>query len=576
MSDRFNAASLDPTARGTLVTQGRYSPLESRDLMEARNEEEISAQMESLSPERAGELNQYYNRSLESIDQVRFPFQFPDLSQIQSAGAVSGAQGLREAQQTREVQENKSVNPLGAQSGTQGNAVQEMIAGDTPVKATEGEISSLSGSLSVVSPEVLAYAQQKGVKFQPVHEGDDITALKVLRPQKPGALEKKLPAMEAFGKKLNENVETKFDSKLRELEKQRNELAEKLRKDRPGNQPPPDKNASIFSMMANPEPSSPELEKLDMQILDLEREKGKFIADEIGKSGLAADIKPYSIDIPSGNGFSGAGISAMLGRFPQSMEGMAEAHGAKTPEEKEEFYNAMKALNGDKLEKARKQALENDLRQFDAIENPDERSKVKAEISKGYAKQYEGHPEKMPMSYQDSVVLVPNTYYYHKPGAKEGDPPIRLDYHDYGTLNDWTDPQTGKAHNGKLGEGRTSVTNGQYFHLDGVNRILIRDFKMGGTTSVHELGHAIEANVEKDDPAFYKEWQANLKKAYDNVGKEGGTRQISDYSRENLKEYLAEGFMKYYEDPKLLKSNDPALYSRVEEMINRASSLGKK
>ncbi|MGV8120294.1 MAG: hypothetical protein AB2L14_11085 [Candidatus Xenobiia bacterium LiM19] len=191
---------------------------------------------------------------------------------------------------------------------------------------------------------------------------------------------------------------------------------------RTGNQPLPDKNASFFSMMANPEPSSPELEKLDVQILDLQREKGKFIADEIGKSGLAADIKPFSIDIPSGGSLSGAGISAMLGRLPQSMEGMAEVQGAKTPEEKEEFYKAMKALNGDKLEKARKQAIENDLRQFDAIENPDERSRVKAEIIKDYEKQYEGHPKKMPMSYQDSVVLVPNTYYYQKPGAKEGDP----------------------------------------------------------------------------------------------------------------------------------------------------------
>jgi len=576
MSDRFNASSFDPTVRGTLVTHGRYSPLESRGLMEARNEEEISAQMESLSPEGACELNGYYNRALESIDQVRFPFQFPDLTRIQSSGAIEGLQGLREAQQTREGLENKSLNPLGAQTGGQGNVVREMTAGDTPVKATESEISSLSRSLSVVSPEVLAYAQQKGVKFQPVHEGDDITALNVLRPQKPDALEKKLPAMESFGKKLNESVESKFDSKLRELQNQRDELAEKLRKDRPNNQPLPDKNASIFSIMANPEPSSPELEKLDRQILDLEREKGKFIADEIGKSGLAADIKPFLIDIPSGGSLSRAGISAMLERLPQSMEGMAEVHGAKTPEEKEEFYKAMKALNGDKLEKARKQAIENDLRHYDAIENPAERSRVKAEIIKSYEKQYEGHPEKMPMSYQDSVVLVPNTYYYRKPGAREDTPPLRLDYHDYSTLNDWTDPQTGKAHNGKLGEGRSSVTNGQYFHLDGVNRILIRDFKMSDTTSVHELGHAIEANVEKDDPAFYKEWQANLKKAYDNVGKEGGTKQISDYSRENLKEYLAEGFMKYYEDPKLLKSNDPALYSRVEEMINKAVSLGKK
>ncbi|MHC9543025.1 MAG: hypothetical protein AB9903_26240 [Vulcanimicrobiota bacterium] len=550
MTDPFYSTSIQSADRFNIATQGGFTSRGCPDLIGARNEEELAAQAEHISPERAAELNDYYNRTLEKIDKVRYPGPFPVLS---TANTVQQA-----------IQEGKKRTDAA-----------EMVAGDTPVVATAGEISSLNRSLSIVQPEILTYANERGVKFQPVHEGDDINALKVLRPRKPDDLAKKLPEMEAFGKKLNEQVEARFDSPLRKLEQERADLVEKLRKEQAGQPDPPDKAEGFAALFAGKEPSDPRLDKLDDDIAAIDREKGKFMTDEIKKSGLASDIKPFTIDTPSLSGLSGAGISAMVSMLPQSMESMAEIHGARTPEEKNEFYRAMEALNGDKLGKARQEAVENELNQL-GIDDPQDREKAKEQIQKGYQEQFAGHPEKAPMNYQKSVVLVPNTYYYHKPGASDNTPPIRLDYHDYSTLNDWTDSKTGKANSGKLENGAGGVTNGQYFHLGGVNRILIRDSKMGDTTPVHELGHAVETNVEKDDPEFYTKWQENLKKAYDNVGQEGGTKEISDYSRTNLREYLAEGFLHYYEDPKLLNSRDPALYSRVEELVNRAASLTKK
>ena len=95
---------------------------------------------------------------------------------------------------------------------------------------------------------------------------------------------------------------------------------------------------------------------------------------------------------------------------------------------------------------------------------------------------------------------------------------------------------------------------------------------LGTGAATHEVGHAVDHLVERLDPDFYQDWSADLQEAYDAVGS-GQSGAISDYSRTNLREYLADGSKFYHQQPDQLRQTDPALYELVDELTERAVEL---
>ncbi|MEW6284550.1 MAG: hypothetical protein AB1758_38400, partial [Candidatus Eremiobacterota bacterium] len=104
-------------------------------------------------------------------------------------------------------------------------------------------------------------------------------------------------------------------------------------------------------------------------------------------------------------------------------------------------------------------------------------------------------------------------------------------------------------------------------------RILLRDFRLTERTPPHEVGHALDFLVERLDPAWHKEWRGRLQQAFDRVEKPNGSKAVTDYSRTNLREYLAEGFAEWHMRPVELKEKDPGLHRAVEELIHKAQEL---
>ena len=102
--------------------------------------------------------------------------------------------------------------------------------------------------------------------------------------------------------------------------------------------------------------------------------------------------------------------------------------------------------------------------------------------------------------------------------------------------------------------------------------MLVRNTVLGEKTPIHELGHALDMQLEIQDPEFYSGFHTQLAQAFNRA--KSNSQSISNYALANLREYFAEGFAHFHLDEAKLKKQDPALHGLVEAACQRACQLG--
>lgn len=458
------------------------------------------------------------------------------------------------------------IRAAAAGDQTKTAAIDGMMARDTRLpQASAAEQRQLRADLSKVDAGVLEYAQSRGVKMQVVRPGDDLVDAKVIRQQDPKAIDQQLPQMAAFSKQLNRDVQKRFDEPMARLEAERQAYLKKKGLPDPATATP----------MLGATRSDAGLQDFDKRQFDLRQQKNEYLGKALGDSNLP--LTDYHIpmsSIPDG-GVAAQGL-VLMSQQPVSTESMAVTHGFTTPQEKAQFNSWVEGINGERLAKARGEMLGN-LADFVAKNPRDTNAKNLLAAAKA-------HPETIPVDHKRFNILVPDIHARRepKPGASPGSPPSQtgkplfVDEHDLSTLRDWYGPEgrrIDKPFDEKTGEG--TPLEGQFFGKGDLNRIVVMNTNLGDGVPTHELGHAIDNLVKKEDPAFYAPWQHRLDVAY-KAADNGHEKQISEYSRTNTREYLAEGFRGYYHDPKLLKTKDPELFALVKELTQRASDLAAK
>lgn len=467
----------------------------------------------------------------------------------------------------------QQIRSAAAGDQTKNRAIDGMMAHDTKLRRpTAAEDRELRADLGKVDASVLQYAQSRGVKVQVVRPGDDLRDAGVLRPRDPKSIDGQVSQMADFTKKLNADVEKRFDQPLAALDAETAAL--KKKKGIPENDP--FGGLGVFGKAGDKD-----LEALAARKNELNAEKGKAI----GKALDATDLPVTSFHIPGAAGSGGGGmlanVTAIMNTQPTSTDAMATVHGFTTPAEKAQFNKWVEGINGDRLTAARKETIDSFGKTV--REHPGD-----ANLSALYA-EMQKHPEQIPVDHVKHNIMVPDLYAYREPapGQKNADPfapnakppappkgkATYVDEHDYGTLQGWNTSEGGriaKPYDPKTYKGTNLL--GQFFPKGDVNRLIVANTALNDGTPTHELGHAIDFNIEKEDPGFYKPWKERLSTSYKAAG-ENPRQQISHYSRTNEREYLAEGFQSYYHDPKTLKTVDPALYTLVKDLTQRASEL---
>ena len=225
-----------------------------------------------------------------------------------------------------------------------------------------------------------------------------------------------------------------------------------------------------------------------------------------------------------------------LGPRLTTLEVIAAHHGARNPEEKQLFYQLVEELNGPRLAEAR-QENEAKLRE----------------------QGFERDPSLVPLDPLKHTLLFPDLYFCG---------PTMLDGHDFQTLQTWH----GGGSQVTFQKSESDEWNGQYLYLGDEKRVLVRNTVLQEKTPIHELGHALDMQLETQDPEFYAGFQPQLVHAFNRA--KSNSQSISNYALANLREYFAEGFAHYHSDATKLKKQDPALNALVEAACQRACQLG--
>lgn len=392
------------------------------------------------------------------------------------------------------------------------------------------DLHRLQKTMAPVDAKLLRLAQQSGLQYQLVSPGDDLMSAKVLRPQDPAVF--KDPKFRQFADQLHQQADAKFEKPMQQA----------------------------LSSMSDP---------TQQDYYRLKKEKINFLLDSIEASKLP--LKLYSIPVNGLLDINMLNIINQQNDMPASLQQMAMVHGAKSPEEIQEFISIVKAINGDRIDQAVNQAVANftSIKQMGMTLNnkPFDAEKFKAGLLK--------HPDQLPLDHNAMSILVPDMFYKQVDGQT-----VRLDGHDRGAIESWSGEFNAKGEleiNGKINSDKNSI-RGEYFYNDEINRILLRTTETGSRAPIHELGHALDHLLRKKDPKFYASWKADVQKDYDAMMSNlysgpDGTKPITDYATTNVGEYIAEGFAHYHLTPDEFKAKDPKFYAHIDSFVKQLKGL---
>ncbi|MEW6277299.1 MAG: hypothetical protein AB1758_01670, partial [Candidatus Eremiobacterota bacterium] len=340
--------------------------------------------------------------------------------------------------------------------------VEAMLA--EPGSLTPKERTDLRASLKTVRPEVLRLLQQHGLKIHVLRPGDDLLATGALREQSSDAVSRRLAQIHQFRDRLQVQLEERFDRPMQELDQRRQELTPK---DQPL-VPAPMLGLAGFGgpatgMFGAPAPKS-ELDRVQAELGQLHFDRIRFQFEAASEAGLG--VKPFSFPVTQVHGFMPFGMAAQIhSNFPTTLYMMAEIHGAKTPEQKAEFYRLVELINGPRLDRARQEGVQ-------SLRDMAERLKGQPPTQGGLAeyrpevilKAAERYPERIPIDHRKHAILVPDLFFTEVGGQVH-----RFDEHDRGTAQDWLGAD-GRVSTGRDEDGEAHGTMGQFFHLDWINR----------------------------------------------------------------------------------------------------------
>lgn len=220
-----------------------------------------------------------------------------------------------------------------------------------------------------------------------------------------------------------------------------------------------------------------------------------------------------------------------------TLKSLALHHGADSPQEQKQFYQWMERLNGKRLTTARQAAVQEKSKLLSA--RPD--------AQKRWLDQAQKHPELVPLDVTLHTIVVPDAHFFP---SHDGGDELLLDRSDLSSIKGWRDKDF----------------RGQWFFLEGKSHILVRDDAVGLDTPTHELGHVVDMKLEKTAPDFYSRLKPRIEKSFYQARLHN--RTVTQYSRANPREYIAEGFAAYYNQPQGLREKDPELHQIIKEMVD--------
>lgn len=450
--------------------------------------------------------------------------------------------------------------------------VNRMLVTQGPASATPEDAAKIREELSQMDPLVLRALANHGTTIRVVGKEESLLDAGLLRPISEKDFLQNLEADKSRIAAAQRDVQTKHDGAIAVAQAKLDQLASQ--------EQPLNSTSPFFGGT----PSSPEKMEAQAEVNRLRSLKNDEMTRRVREAsdGRWLEYRPSALSEANGRD-SGSALDSMAGLHVfnlmpaangphlrgDSLDQMAASHGLTDPAQASQFKAQVYTMNQERIDAARSQQLERwNLTSQGTGESAERTKQLLAEA--------QGNPDSVPiyLAPDERPLLVPNTFAttVRRQGQEQQ---ATLTLHDVKTYHDWTDLN-----------GRASRTNvlGQYFYENGRSEVLVRREELGlptieGRTLIHEMGHAVESVLERENPGFFESFEARLRDSHRTARPhqqpteapasqqawDPNRRAVSTYAETNSHEFFAEGYAFYIRDPERLKSLDAKLYQLVDE-----------
>lgn len=406
-------------------------------------------------------------------------------------------------------------------SSQHGQATEQLLSADKNLTQEQRQLASTE--MNPMGEKTLRWMGASGERIYITETDEQVLELHQqlgkLHPLQPGAiLSEGMKLRSALEKSRQQpdwqNLETRRDS----LEAQTN----RLRQQWMDTSKPAPAGMGVMGMMGfgNATPPPPQLMELSSQQQQVQSEIARLQTEAVQQSGADTQVVRLGIG---------------------SLEMLLEAAQAKTPEQRQEYKQLLSAMNGGEWEEQQAEQLQ---RQQDLLAKMGP-GPVREMVAKSVA-----HPEKLVLGLE-TPLLIPQFSYHEVNG------------------------RTARLQNDDPSLGNLSALG---LHFGGRGVVQIDADQLGGKTHVinHELGHSMDDLLRQQNPGFHAKWSVQVKEALAEARQrdQDGQPVASRYSLTNQAEYVAEGVEYYFENPEMLKKNDPKLFELTEQLLERADAQG--
>lgn len=402
-----------------------------------------------------------------------------------------------------------------------GAATEKLLSADKNLTAEQRQLAS--AEMNPMGERTLRWMGASGERIYITETDDQVLELH----QQLGKLQTLQPgAILSEGMKLRSALEkSRQQPDFRSLETRRDSLAaqtNRLRQHWLDTSKPAATGGGMMGMMglgaATPPPA--QLLELSNQQLKVQSEISRLQTQAVERSGADTQV-----------------VKLGMG----SLDMLLESARATTAEQRQEYKQLLSALNGGELEKQQAQMLESQRKLLAEMPPGPVREMVEKSVK---------NPESLLLGLQ-TPLLIPQFTYHQVNG------------------------QTARIPNDDPSLGNLSALG---LHFGGRGVVQIDADQLGGKTHVinHELGHSMDDLLSQQNPDFHAKWSAQVKEALAEARQRNkdGQPVASHYSLTNQAEYVAEGVEYYFENPEMLKANDPKLFELTKQLLERADEQG--
>ncbi len=159
-STMFDNRIADRAASTGSINYGVRTPDDRKAIREQRIEESLMAPVSAPGQEQVQELSRFYNKTLESVDQLRYPFQFPDIDKRENTEAY----GASPQSSLIGTSSTGTINPQYYNIAAQMGRSVDSSGREVPLNREQHAI--LAASLSKYDVSTLQNLQQEGLRIR--------------------------------------------------------------------------------------------------------------------------------------------------------------------------------------------------------------------------------------------------------------------------------------------------------------------------------------------------------------------------------------------------------------------------